>query len=461
MSREELSLATSEPGRLDHRQEAQRLAVLASTGVLDTPPEPGYDAITRLAADYFQVDGACIGFADASRFWIKSSWGQHLHELLRRDHVFDLVLARDGPVIIPNVSTLSEMNAHVLNLRELGPAFWAAVPVRSLGKKILGLLTIFSSKPRHGLTTDELRILEGLADLVSSKLELARLRNIVTGQSLRRVHGTASVNGNWPRKADLRLALDERQFVLHYQPVIDFDTLRIDGLEALIRWQHPERGLIAPMDFIPRAEESGIILAIGDWVLSEACSQIKRWCIEDPRNTSLRVSVNLSACQFSRPGLADSIQALLLQSGISSRQLGLEMTESSLISNMGTAKDTLANLRRLGISMWMDDFGTGYSSLSHLHSLPFDVLKIDGSFVVHMAEREQFFQIVRTIIELARVLGMDVVAEGIETCEQFRLLRQLGCRYGQGFLFAPPLNTEAVTRLLRLPGRVLPNPGTC
>jgi EAL domain-containing protein (putative c-di-GMP-specific phosphodiesterase class I) len=134
------------------------------------------------------------------------------------------------------------------------------------------------------------------------------------------------------------------------------------------------------------------------------------------------------------------------------------MTESSLIPNMGTALEVLGSLRRLGISLLMDDFGTGYSSLNYLHSFPFDVLKIDRSFVGRMTDGDQPLQIVRTIIELARVLGMDVVAEGIETCEQYRLLRQLGCRFGQGFLFARPMSAEDVTRLLALPGRVLPNP---
>ena len=230
------------------------------------------------------------------------------------------------------------------------------------------------------------------------------------------------------------------------------------GAEALIRWAHPERGLIPPMEFIPLAEESGLILPIGDWGLSEACQQIQKWCREDAGHRSLRVCVNLSARQFSRQGLADHVEALLVQFGISSRQLGLEMTESSLIPNMRIALEVLGSLRRLGVSLHMDDFGTGYSSLNHLHSFPFDVLKIDRSFVGRMAEGDQALQIVRTIIELARVLGMDVVAEGIETCEQYRLLRQLGCRFGQGFLFARPLSAEAVTQLLRLPGRVLPDP---
>jgi EAL domain-containing protein (putative c-di-GMP-specific phosphodiesterase class I) len=212
------------------------------------------------------------------------------------------------------------------------------------------------------------------------------------------------------------------------------------------------------MEFIPQAEESGLILPIGDWGLSEACSQVQKWCREDPAHNSLRVCVNLSARQFSRHGLADHVEALLVQFGLSSRQLGLEMTESSLIPNMNIALTVLASLRRLGVSVHLDDFGTGYSSLNHLHSFPFDVLKIDRSFVTRMTEGDQPMQIVRTIIELARVLDMDVVAEGIETCEQNQLLRQLGCRFGQGYLFARPLSAEAVTRLLRLPGRILPDP---
>jgi EAL domain-containing protein (putative c-di-GMP-specific phosphodiesterase class I) len=212
------------------------------------------------------------------------------------------------------------------------------------------------------------------------------------------------------------------------------------------------------MEFIPLAEECGLIMPIGDWVLAQACNQIRKWCLEDPRHESLRVCVNLSARQFSREGLADHVEALLLQSGISSRQLGLEMTESSLIPDMRTAMEVLGSLRKLGVSLLMDDFGTGYSSLSYLHSFPFDVLKIDRSFIGRMTEGEQPLQIVRTIIELARVLGMDVVAEGIETPEQYRLLRQLGCRFGQGFLFARPMTAENVTTLLRLPGRILPEP---
>jgi EAL domain-containing protein (putative c-di-GMP-specific phosphodiesterase class I) len=294
--------------------------------------------------------------------------------------------------------------------------------------------------------------------MVASQLELRRLRKSLTANSSRRSRSAVDLSSSWPSRADLRRALERREFELFYQPEIDLSSRKIVALEALIRWRHPERGLIAPMDFIPLAEESGLILPIGDWVLTEACGQIQKWCVDDPRHISLQVCVNLSARQFSREGLADHVETLLLQYGISSHQLGLEMTESSLIPNVQTALEVLTSLRKLGITLLMDDFGTGYSSLNYLHSFPFDVLKIDGSFVGRMTGGEQPLQIVRTIIELARVLGMDVVAEGIETRNQYHLLRQLGCRYGQGYLFARPKSAEEITELLRLPGRILPDP---
>ncbi len=450
--------AELESGGIDRQQEDARLAALISTGILDTPPESGYDAITRLAAEYFLADTALLGFADDSRIWIKSHWGQAVRELPRSNSIFDMVLAADGPVIVPDISKNSHFVGSRLPLGRLDVRSFAGVPVRSTEGKILGVLTILGCQPRRTMSLDELRMLESLADMVSSQLELRKLREAFNGNELRCPRPVASVgaDGSWPSSPDLRRALDRREFVLYYQPEVELTTRKIVGLEALIRWQHPERGLVPPMDFIPLAEECGLILPIGDWGLAEACNQIQKWCLEDRGHRSLRVCVNLSARQFSREGLADHVEALLLQSGISSQQLGLEMTESSLIPNMRIALEVLGSLRRLGVSLLMDDFGTGYSSLSNLHSFPFDVLKIDRSFVGRMIEGDQPRQIVRTIIELARVLGMDVVAEGIETLEQYHLLRQMGCRYGQGFLFARPLSAENITMLLRLPGRILP-----
>jgi EAL domain-containing protein (putative c-di-GMP-specific phosphodiesterase class I) len=457
---DKVEIGDLETGGIDRRQEVERLAALNSTEILDTPPEPAYDAITRLAAEYFQADSAGLGFADESRVWMKSIWRQVARELPRQHSFFDMVLEEDGPVIVPDAANHPRHEALMPRLRQLAAAGFASVPVRSTGGRIIGALTILHIKPRPMMPPESIRILESLADLVSSQLELRKLRKSlsINRPGPRRSQPFEGNDGGWPSNADLRQALDQRQFVLYYQPEIELATRQIVGLEALIRWIHPERGVIPPMNFIPQAEESGLILPIGDWGLSEACSQIQKWCHEDPRLISLRVGVNLSARQFSREGLADHVEALLIQSGISSRQLGLEMTESSLVTSVHTALDVLGSLRRLGVSLLMDDFGTGYSSLSNLHSFPFDVLKIDRSFVCRMSEGDQPLQIIRTIIELARAMSMDVVAEGIETAEQYHLLRGMGCRYGQGFLFARPMSAEAVTQLLRLPGRVLPEP---
>jgi len=447
-----------ETSKTDPQQEAARLTALNSIDILDSAPEPSFDIITRLAAEYFHADSAGIGFADESRVWIKSSWGHHLREFPRENSLFDRVLAEDGPVVIPDISKHPSLKGAQLKLRFLNAGFIAGAPVRSFQGNILGCLTVVAQRPRPAMTLDELHVLESLADVVSNQLELRSLRKSFARNGLRRPRTRKqSVTHSWPSCADLRRALERREFVLYYQPEIDLSTLGIVGVEALIRWQHPERGIIPPMDFIPQAEESGMILPIGDWGLAEACKQIQAWNLEDPGNNSLRVCVNLSARQFSRQGLADHVESLLLQSGTSSRQLGLEMTESSLIPNMNTALNVLGGLRALGVSLLMDDFGTGYSWLNYLHSFPFDVLKIDRSFVGRITDGDQPVQIVRTIIELARVLGMDVVAEGIETREQYRLLRRLGCRFGQGFLFARPMTAEAVSRLLRLPGRILPD----
>lgn len=432
-------------------QEQSRLRVLASTGILDTEAEPIFDAITRLCADYFQADAALLGFADATRVWIKSHWGEAVREVPRESSVFDMVLARNGPVIVPDISEERGLRALGARLRILQVASFASVPVRSHDGEILGALTVFSRLPRRSMSLIELRMLENMAELVASQLELRRLRKSIPAKRKSRRRKTDKNGKAWPSLHDLRSALEHRQFVMHYQPEIELSSRRVAGFEALIRWEHPELGLVPPMEFIPLAESSGMILPIGDWVLQEVCRQIQTWCSHDSHRRSLRVCVNLSARQFARQGLADHIGDLLRQTGISSRQLGLEMTESSLIPDVPTALEVLGSLRRLGVSLLMDDFGTGYSSLSYLHSFPLDVLKIDRSFVGRMTEGEQPLQIVRTIIELARVLGMEVVAEGIETSEQYSLLRELGCRYGQGFLFARPMNAAEVTNLLESP----------
>lgn len=453
-----MSIGVDKVSQSEHRREAARLAALTSYKILDTTIEPEFDAITRLAADYFQVDSASLAFADESRVWIKSCWGRVTKEIPRENSIFELVRAANASVVVTDVSKCPELRKLSRMLRLIDAAFFAAAPVRTPGGMILGILVVFASQPKPELTPGQLHTLETLAEIVANQLELRRLRATSTLRAApRKKAAKTDSTKTFPSASDLRRAFERREFVLYYQPEVELETLRIVGVEALIRWIHPERGLIPPIQFIPQAEESGMILPIGDWGLAEACAQIQRWNRDDPHNRSLRVCVNLSARQFARQGLADHVHSLLAKSGTSPSQLGLELTESSLMPNIDTAVEVLNGLRALGVSLLMDDFGTGYSSLNYLHSFPFNILKIDRSFVNRLTEGEQTRQIVRTIIDLARVLEMDVIAEGIETLEQCDVLRKMGCRYGQGFLFARPLPVAQITALLRLPGRILPD----
>lgn len=247
---------------------------------------------------------------------------------------------------------------------------------------------------------------------------------------------------------DLRRAIEYEEFCLHYQPIVSLTTGSIIGFEALIRWQHPERGLVSPAEFIPLAEETGMIIPMGDWVLYEACHQLYAWQKKFPSTLPLTVSVNLSGKQFAQPNLIEQIQQVLQKTGLDARNLKLEITESAIVENPEYAANTLRQLRQLGVQLHMDDFGTGYSSLSYLQRFPIDTLKIDRSFVSNMAANQEDGEIVRTITNLAQNLGMAGVAEGVETLEQAARLRELGCEYGQGDFFSKPLNAQAVEALL-------------
>jgi diguanylate cyclase (GGDEF)-like protein/PAS domain S-box-containing protein len=241
-------------------------------------------------------------------------------------------------------------------------------------------------------------------------------------------------------ETDLRKALDRRQFVIHYQPIVSLDTFHICGFEALVRWEHPERGTIWPMDFIPVAEDTGLILSIGEWTLQEACKQMRRWEHEFPSEDPMFISVNLSPKQFNQPHLLERVSDILQETGLDASSLKLEITEGAVMENLEMATELLRQLRALGVKLSIDDFGTGYSSLSYLHRFPIDTLKIDRSFVTRISENNENTEIVRTIVVLAQNLGMDVVAEGVETKEQLAILRQFGCEFGQGFYFSKPVS---------------------
>jgi diguanylate cyclase (GGDEF)-like protein/PAS domain S-box-containing protein len=248
--------------------------------------------------------------------------------------------------------------------------------------------------------------------------------------------------------ADLRRAIERREFVLHYQPVVDLTHGRILGFEALVRWQHPTRGLLAPAAFVPTAEATGLIVAIGRWVLEEACVQAHRWQLDTMTDPKLSMSANLSARELREPGLVENVAAILQRTGVDPSTIVLEITETSMVEDADGAIATLQALKALGVRLAIDDFGTGYSSLSYLRRLPVDVLKLDRSFVVPAGRGDRESALVDAVFRLGRSLGLVTIAEGIEDAEQRDRLVSLGCRVGQGYLFARPMAEPAASEFL-------------
>jgi EAL domain-containing protein (putative c-di-GMP-specific phosphodiesterase class I) len=258
----------------------------------------------------------------------------------------------------------------------------------------------------------------------------------------------ATITSRLQLETDLRHALHRKEFRNVYQPIVLLATGQVAGFEALLRWQHPERGLLGPAEFIPVAEETGLIRELGWWNLREACRQICEWKNRLNGFSELIMSVNLSVKQFQQANLVNDIRQLLQELSLPAETLQLELTESSVMTDPHTAISMLEQIKAQGICLAIDDFGTGYSSLSYLHRFPLNTVKIDRSFTSTMGNGGDGIQIVKTIMPLAANLGFDVVAEGVETQEQFRLLKELKCKYAQGYYFSKPLTAQAAEEFL-------------
>lgn len=256
-------------------------------------------------------------------------------------------------------------------------------------------------------------------------------------------------------ETDLRYAVERDELVAFYQPIIDLDSLKLIGFEALMRWNHPQRGLVPPGDFIPVSEATGLIVPLTLWILKNSCQQMVKWQNRSFSNADkhLVMSVNLSGKHFAQTNLVEQIQKILRETGLSPNCLKLEITESAVMENAETAIKMLKQLREIGIQLSIDDFGTGYSSLSYLHRFPINTLKVDRSFVSTMEEGTENGEIVRTIIALAKSLNLNVIAEGIESIHQLHQLRLLGCEYGQGYLFSRPVPETEIEKILADPDR--------
>lgn len=256
-------------------------------------------------------------------------------------------------------------------------------------------------------------------------------------------------------ESNLRRALENQEFVLFYQPIVRLESAELKGFEALVRWRRPDGDMVYPADFVEVAEDTGLIVPLGAWALEEACRTLKAWQKQYPQAQALSMSVNLSARQFGEPDLAQQVDAILRRTGLSPRALDLEITESVMMGDTERSVKLLAQLKKLGLRFSIDDFGTGYSSLSYLHRFPLDTLKIDRSFVAQLGEGRDGVAIVRSILDLARNLGMQIIAEGVETEKQVAQLRRLGCEFAQGYFYSEPMEAARAGELVRTSGAAL------
>ena len=247
---------------------------------------------------------------------------------------------------------------------------------------------------------------------------------------------------------DLRHGIENREFILHYQPIISTKTGNIRGFEALVRWQHPQKGLVFPDKFIHLAEETGLIIPLGEWVLIEACKQLHQWQVKYPNAAELKMSVNLASQQMIEPDFIVKLVEILKKAKISPNSLNLEITETTLMDYGEKTIEILNQIRDKKIQLSIDDFGTGYSSLRYLHQFPINHLKIDRSFINGITVKRENFEIVRTIVTLAHTLGIHVVAEGVETMDHIKILQSLNCKFSQGYFFSRPVDSQSAELLL-------------
>jgi diguanylate cyclase (GGDEF)-like protein len=258
----------------------------------------------------------------------------------------------------------------------------------------------------------------------------------------------AAVLARLDMQAELQRAIQRSELVLHFQPIVELTTSRIVSMEALIRWQHPTRGLLPPMEFIPLAEETGLIVQIGEWVILEACRQIQTWNRQFPDEPPLQLSINLSARQLQEVGVDEFIAEAIRRSRLRASDVTLEITESVLMQDPESAIEILRSLRRLGLQVAIDDFGIGYSSFAYLQRLPVDMLKIDKSFIAGLTQGARESALAHAMINVGLTLGLEITAEGIEESDQVTALREMQCQFGQGFLFSKPADAEVMTDLL-------------
>jgi diguanylate cyclase (GGDEF)-like protein/PAS domain S-box-containing protein len=392
-------------------------------------------AVLLLDVDRFKLVNDSLGNASADQLLIQIA--HRVKTCMRQGDVLARVGGDEFAVLLDDVSGEDEASSVAVRIQQA-----MAISFNLMGEEVYTTLSIgiALSSDNSEQASDILRDAETAMHTAKAR---GKARYEIFGRDM---HG--ALMSRLKMETDLRRACERDELHVDYQPIVSLNNRTLIGFEALVRWHHPEFGLVPPKDFIPVAEETGQILMIGQTVLESACRQAREWLTTYPASPPLFVSVNLSVKQFNQPDLVENIQNVLERFELPAPCLKLEITESVFSDNIEAAVGLLMQLRDLGVQLSIDDFGTGYSSLSYLQRFPIDTLKIDRSFVTQMMESEENLAIVRTIVALAQNLGMDVVAEGVETEEQLMLLRKLDCEHGQGFLFSTPLGERQLDRYI-------------
>jgi EAL domain-containing protein (putative c-di-GMP-specific phosphodiesterase class I) len=416
-------------------QERTRLLALKSYDILDTPGEEVFDEFARLAASIGGTPIALVSLVDSNRQWFKAKVGLAVSETARDVGFCAHAIGSNDIFVVPD-ALQDERFAHNPLVTGLKIRFYAGAPLLTAEGQALGTLCVLDYVP-HELTSEQRDALQILSRHVMAQLELRRrLTDFTRGDVSRQRAITA-----------LRRAVEAGEFVLHYQPKVDMRSGRIVGIEALTRWNRPAQGLIPPGTFIPLLEESGLIVEVGAWTLQQAMHDYRDWMAKALNVPP--IAVNVSPHQLRHPDFVAQLERALGPESPSRAALDIEITEGVLLEKTEDVIDKLNGIRLLGVQVAIDDFGTGYSCLRYLARLPIDTLKIDRSFVIAMTENADDMAIVSSIIALAHGLDLNVVAEGVETEEQRKLLRLLRCDQMQGYLFSAPVAKDKMEEILR------------
>jgi len=432
-----------------HRREAERLASLRSYRVIDTAPDPALNALASAAALALGAQAAVIGLVEQDRQWFAAQHGlddflgYHIRQTSLEVSFCAYIVATEQVLVVPDTRADTRFCDNVLVTGPEDLRAYAGAPIIGRDGLTLGALCVLDHRTRHH-DESALTVLRDLAGAAAELLELRRL-DAAAGLSSRALGFPDPLT----ESHRLRAGIDADELVVHYQPVVDLPSGRWVGLEALVRWDHPHRGLLPPSAFLPLAEASGLILPLGRDVLRQACQQVARWRREIPAAADLHVAVNVSGRQLSEGRFPEVVAEALTISGLPPDALVLELTETSLAGSSADIDIALQRIRATGVPLALDDFGTGYASFNYLQRFHPDIVKIDRCFVDALGRSTRDDLLTRSLVSLGQQLGCDVVAEGVENRQQARTLTTWGVRNAQGHLFCTPSSAAHLQEQLR------------